>query len=111
MLQINEETGMRHDARAAGPSFRAGDTVVVKLEIADPDFSDMCLDGWAGQIIDVSMRAGATLYLVQWSQNTLVRLPLNYRERCESKDMVFDRMWLCEDDLDALSARNDVRGR
>jgi hypothetical protein len=101
MLKTIEENRIGHDARAACPSFCVGDAVVVKSGIADPDFSDMLLDGCVGTIIEVGQETSPIRYLVRWNQRTLESLPLTYHERCESEDLISNQMWLFEDDLDS----------
>jgi len=77
----------------------AGDFIVVREGITDPDFPDMRLDGWTGIVIDVDRRARCPAYLVRWSESCLDRLPPEYRARCESRDLAFDRTWLLEEDV------------
>ena len=99
------------------PMFAVGTQVRVRSGIADPDYPEMVLSGWAGSVLQVGEGA-PTRYLVRWSPQTLESIRPAYQKRCQQDDFVFDQMWLLEDDLQPkrggqLSMRRptDVFGR
>ena len=85
--------------RTIGTALPVGTRVRVKSHIMDPDFPDLPLGGWVGEIADVQ-EGRARNYLVRWSRDTLRRVHPVVRERCERDDMCFDRIWLLEGDLE-----------
>lgn len=105
MSSVTQENCPDRGAADRRPSFCTGERVAVRCGTADPDFPDMRLDGWTGTIVDVDRQTFPILYLVQWSQGALGSLPPDYRDRCESEDMLFDRMWLLGDDLEVPDER------
>jgi hypothetical protein len=80
-------------------AFRVGTRVRVKSHIMDPDFPELPLGGWVGEIAEVQ-NGPARNYLVFWSRDTLRNIQPVVRERCEKDDMCFDRIWLLEADLE-----------
>lgn len=80
--------------------FAVGDQVRVKYGIADPDFTDIPLGGWAGTITEVSHDAKSHLYLIEWNQFTLDNMPPIFRKRCERDGLDEESSWLGEEDLE-----------
>ena len=80
--------------------FAIGDAVRVKPGVADPDYPDVPIGGWAGHVTEVE--AGDPLtYLVRWSRQTLDSMAPVYRNRCERDGLDIREMWLAEDDLES----------
>ncbi len=67
--------------------YSVGDAVRVRAGVVDPDFPDLPLSGWAGEIVDIE-RANPPVYLVEWTPETLQRITPVYSVRCdrEGKD-------------------------
>jgi len=86
-------------AKTSRIRFRIGMRVRVKRHIMDPDYPELPLGGWRGQIIESQEQPNRT-YLVRWSQETLESAHPVYRERCEEDDVCFDHAWLVEGDLE-----------
>jgi len=83
--------------------FAEGTAVRVRAGVMDPDFPGIHLGGWAGTVAEVREEA-AGAYLIQWNPKTLEAVPRVVRDCCKRADMVFDKMWLTEDDLEAAHA-------
>jgi hypothetical protein len=83
------------------PRFSVGDQVRVKTGVADPDFPDIPLGGWAGAITEIDRRARSPLYLVEWNQSTLDNRHPIYLKRCERDGLEEEHSWLGEADLEA----------
>jgi hypothetical protein len=83
---------------ATPPEFAEGDPVQVKRGIADPDYPDLPLGGWAGRVIQTE-RGNPPLYLIRWNQHTLDNIHPVYRKRAERDAFDFDELWLNEEDL------------
>jgi hypothetical protein len=84
----------------APPKFSVGDQVRVKYGIADPDFSDIPLGGWAGTITEVDQRGRSPLYLIEWNQSTLDNMHPICRKRCERDGLEETSSWQGEEDLE-----------
>ena len=79
------------------PKFNVGDRVRVKYGVADPDFSDIPLGGWAGTITEVDRRGRMPLFLVEWDQYTLDHMHPVFRKRCDRDGLEETTSWLgCE---------------
>lgn len=79
--------------------YTVGDAVRVRAGVADPDFPDIPLAGWAGVIASIDETI-PPLYLVRWSAETLSRITPAYRVRCEREGMDGDETWLLGKDLE-----------
>lgn len=86
--------------KSSTAKFSIDDTVRVKFGIADPDYPDIPIGGWAGQVVE-SEAGSPHAYLVRWSQQTLISMASVYRNRCEMDGLDFKQMWLVEDDMEA----------
>jgi hypothetical protein len=82
------------------PRLRVGDKVRVKYGVADPDFEDSPLGGWAGTIKEVEQASGETTYLIAWDRATLRSMHPVYKKRCERDGLEVEAMWLGEKDLE-----------
>jgi hypothetical protein len=93
---------MAHDKRgSASPRFQPGDQVRVKYGVADPDFPDIPLGGWAGTI-EMSEQVGDQItYEIGWDRRTLDGMHPVYKNRCERDGLDLETMWLGEEDLEA----------
>ena len=94
---------MRQAQNETQARFAKGTTVRVRIGVMDPDFPSMHLGGWVGTVARVH-KGELAAYLVQWSPSTLKSVPPAIREFCEKEDIVFDKMWLLEEDLEAARA-------
>lgn len=79
--------------------FTTGDTVRAKSGVADPDYPDTPIGGWAGRIAEVEPGDPPTC-LVRWSRQTLNAMHPIYRNRCERDGLDIEEMWIAEDDLE-----------
>jgi len=79
--------------------FRIGDKVRVKSGVADPDFPDIPMGGWAGVILEIEQDIPRT-YFIKLNANTLNNLHPIYRHRCERDSLDIDQLWMSEDDLE-----------
>ena len=86
---------------AVPPEFSVGDRVRVRYGIADPDFPDIPLGGWAGTITEVDQRGRFPLYLIEWNQSTLDKMHPIFRKRCERDGLEETSSWQGEEDIEA----------
>lgn len=80
--------------------FAIGHKVRVRFGIADPDYPDIPIGGWAGQVADLE-GGDPCFYLVRWNRQTLNSMAAIYRKRCERDGLDMMQMWLAEHDLEA----------
>jgi len=90
---------IRRRTRGPRPRLFVGARVRVKSHVMDPNYPELPLGGWAGEIADVQPGTAAN-YLVRWSPDTLQHIHPIYRERCEQDDLSLDHTWLLEPDLE-----------
>lgn len=90
---------MSNKPTAATAKFARGDAIRVRTGVNDPDFPDMPLGGWVGEITEVQ-KDDPSHYLIRWSQVTLKNMHRVYRNRCERDGLDFEEMWLGADDLE-----------
>ncbi len=83
-----------------GPRYTVGDSVRVRAGVLDPDFPDIPLAGWAGEVADID-ETSPPLYLIRWSAETLSKVTPAYTVRCEREVMDGDETWLLGKDLEA----------
>jgi hypothetical protein len=88
----------RKKGPATPPKFAGGEHVHVKPGVADPDYPDLPLGGWAGEIIQIE-RESPPLYLIRWNQHTLDSIHPVYRKRAERDAFDFHELWLSKEDL------------
>lgn len=85
--------------RKTPPKFSVGDAVRVKRGVADPNFDDIPIGGWAGRITEMQY-LNPPMYLIRWDQHTLNNIHPIYRNRCERDGFDIEEMWLAENDLE-----------
>jgi hypothetical protein len=85
--------------KSARPRFPVGAHVRVKDHIMDPDFPEMPLGGWTGEVTDIQPGSDP-VYLVRWNRRTLSRMRKDCRDRCRRDDLCLSHLWLLESDLD-----------
>ncbi len=86
--------------KAFGPKFPIGARVRVKAYVMDPDFPDLPLGGWVGEVVESQKLWATTCYLLRWTPETLETVHPVYRHRCQRSDLHFDLIWLVEPDLE-----------
>jgi hypothetical protein len=101
MATTKKRKSTKHRKPPAPPKFSVGDQVRVKYSIADPDFPDIPLGGWAGTITEVDQRGRFPLYLIEWNQSTLDNMHPIFRKRCERDGLEETSCWQGEEDLEA----------
>jgi len=83
-----------------GPRFSLGDMVRVRHGTCDPDYPDIPMGGWIGQINEVEAGNGPAHYCVAWSRDTLAGIHPVFRKRCERDGLDYEQTYLAEDDLE-----------
>jgi hypothetical protein len=68
--------------------------------VADPDFPDIPLGGWAGTIEMAEQVDDQITYEIEWDRRTLDGMHPVYRKRCERDGLTPETMWLGEEDIE-----------
>ena len=79
---------------SAPPRFQPGIRVRVKSGVADPDFPDIPLGGWAGTIEMIEQVEDQITYEIEWDRRTLDGMHPVYKKRCERDGLDPETMWL-----------------
>src|SRR5258705_5978029 len=92
---------MAHDkSGSASPRIQPGDRVRVKYGVADPDFPDISLGGWAGTDTEVVKREGQINCVFWLDDRTLACSHSICRRRCGRDGLEFETTGLGEEDLE-----------
>ncbi len=75
-----------------------GSYVRVRFGVLDPDYPDLTIGGWEGTIVRTNDRKKAPC-LVRWDWNTLAHADSAGQARRKQDGLVFEEMWLAEEDL------------
>jgi hypothetical protein len=75
-----------------------GSYVRVRCGVLDPDYPDLTIGGWEGTVVRTNDRK-TTPCLVRWDWNTLARADSTGLTRRKLDGLVFEEMWLAEQDL------------
>lgn len=81
-------------------TFAAGDAVRVKAGVADPDYPDIPMGGWAGVVREVEAEP-ELVCLVRWTPETLAAMHPAYSRRCDRDGLEVEQTWLSGGDLAA----------
>ncbi len=107
MIYFARATGTERRASVSEPdhstpeaTFAVGDRVRVRRGVADPDFPDLPIGGWAGTVIQVDAHTSPTSYLVRWSRETLLAIHPVYDKRATRNGLGVGEMYLEPDDLE-----------
>jgi hypothetical protein len=90
---------IRTDVETTQMRFPMGAPVLVNKHTTDPDYPDLPLGGWRGEVIQIRERP-VGLCLVEWSSETIDSIHPVYGQRCEADDLCLDQAWLLEEDLE-----------
>jgi len=83
-------------------ALHAGDSVVVKSGVLDPDFG-IDISGWQGRIEEVD--DGETVF-IRWDSITLREMRLDIIIRCENENLDWEVMTLDVDEIEVTTARD-----
>ena len=84
--------------------FKAGDSVVVKPGIVDPDFS-IEIGGWQGRILGIGPDREDTV-LICWDSITLKNMPGSVIEQSEEQGLDWTKMYLEAQEVELTSPRD-----
>ena len=90
------------DESAVTRRYAVGDQVRVRRGVADPEYPDLPLGGWAGTVAEVESgaRSSSPTCLVRWGRDTLRQAHPVYGRRAERDGCDPGSMWLGAGDLE-----------
>ncbi len=101
---INLQTKPAKTKHVKKVDFKAGDSVVVKTGVKDPDF-DAELSGWQGRVIEAYEDDPPTLH-VEWDSLTLRAQDGAYFDRCVAEKLDWASIYLDAGDFDRADPRD-----
>ncbi len=101
---INLQTKSAKTKHVKKVDFKAGDSVVVKTGVKDPDF-DAELSGWQGRVIEAYEDDPPTLH-VEWDSLTLRAQDGAYFDRCVAEKLDWASIYLDAGDFDRADPRD-----
>ena len=90
--------------------YKVGDIVKVKKGTPDPDFEDLEISDWQGEIIkadEPDLNDPEFVVLIKWDNTTLNQMSDEYLERTESEGFEASEMYLGESDIEFAEPRPD----
>src|SRR4051794_13041473 len=85
---------------SVAPRFKVGDKVRVKAGVKDPDFPDMPLGGWTGQVTEIIEHDGQINCMFKLDERTLAGIHPIYKRRCEVDGLDLEFMVLGQDEIE-----------
>lgn len=73
--------------RSSKPS--AGQRVRVKEDVSMPEYPNVPIGGWTGMVLETQGRGAAAKVILEWDDPALEAMPADYREECESQNMLY----------------------
>lgn len=83
--------------------WEAGTRVRIKPDVTSPEFPDVSLAGWTGEIVEISGKPPAMKLVIEWDAATLSNLPADYKDRCESAQLYYPMACLDADHAEPLA--------
>ena len=81
-----------------------GTRVRVKPNVTVPEFPDVPCGGWTGSIDNLIGKSKPDpKYVVEWDEETIARMPPDYRDRCEKNGLFFRMACLSGDQIEPLA--------
>lgn len=66
-----------------------GQRVRVKEGVTMPEYPNVVISGWTGLILETQGRGAETKIILEWDDPALEAMPTEYREECESQNMLY----------------------
>ncbi len=90
-------------------TIKIGDCVKVKKGVKDPDFEDLLIEDWQGNVIEVfkkDKQTGDVLIAIQWDSKTLKNYPKKYIEMSIDEDLDWTLMHLSVSNVEITTSRD-----
>ena len=77
----------------------AGQNVRVNDGVAMPEFPELEIGGWTGVVMETQGRGSSAKVILQWDDAAIENMPAEYREQCESQNMLHTMACLLMSDV------------
>lgn len=68
---------------------KAGQRVRVNDDVSMPEYADVAIGGWTGMVLETQGRGATSKVILEWDDPALEAMPADYREKCESQNMLY----------------------
>ena len=89
---------------ASGRALAAGTQIRVRPGVAAPEFPAVPCEGWTGRIADMTGKKDDPRYVIEWDDETLRRMPADYVQQCEQRQLFYRMACLRPDEIEAVEA-------
>jgi hypothetical protein len=87
-------------AKKGAAKIAAGAAVRIKDGVTLPEFPDISIAGWTGEVMEHKGRGATLQYIIQWDASTVQAMPQQYRDHCEQHGLFFEMVCLPKDDVE-----------
>ena len=81
--------------------FSVGMNIRVRAGVSAPDLPEFTVEGWTGTIAELTGKKTNRKYIIQWDDATVAKMPPEYLEQCEQKQLYHLMVCLTADDIEA----------
>ncbi len=81
---------------------QTGARVRVREGVAAPDLPEFSIGGWSGVVVKVSGSNSKRRCFIEWDAETLARMPVEYAQACEERQLYRLMTCLPPDDVDPV---------
>jgi hypothetical protein len=89
-------------AKKGASSLSSGTAVRVNDGVSLPEFPEISISGWTGEVIETKGRGAAMQYIIQWDEQTISAIPQDYRDHCEEHGLTHEMVCLPKGDVEAV---------
>lgn len=68
---------------------KAGQRVRIKDDVTMPEYPEIAIGGWTGMVLETQGRGADTKVILEWDDPVLEAMPAEYREKCESQNLLY----------------------
>lgn len=89
-------------AKKGASTLTSGTAVRVKDGVALPEFPEISIAGWTGEVMETRGRGAAVQYIIQWDQQTVAAMPQTYLDHCEEHGLFHEMVCLPKGDVEEV---------
>jgi hypothetical protein len=89
-------------AKRGTSMLKSGAAVRVREGVTLPEFPDIPISGWTGQIVETKGRAASLQYIIEWDADTIAGMSADYRDHCEANGLAFEMACLPGEQVEGL---------
>lgn len=67
-----------------------------------PEFSELSIAGWTGEVVEATGSGDKLKYIVEWDAATLTKIPDAYKQQCESQNLCTEMACLGAADVEEV---------